>query len=151
MFRAGTMCRIRWRRRARTELGIPFEKIAKAMANFDTARRRFEIKYAAIVSYWSMTMRIIDRIRATLATARSAGRKRVLQCSAASLHPDQGLAPRIWRCFDQADRVVIAVSIGERASHSRDHGNHCRCHFRMSCGVTINRASLASITMLAIC
>ena len=62
-----------------TELGIPFEKIAKSLGNFEHARRRFEIKYA------SERFLLVDdyahhptEIRATLATAKSAGRKRVL-------------------------------------------------------------------------
>src|SRR5207244_10480595 len=62
-----------------TELGIAFEKIAKALAKFRHARRRFEIKYA------SDRFLLVDdyahhptEIRATLATARSTGRNRVL-------------------------------------------------------------------------
>ena len=62
-----------------TELGIPFEKIAKSLGTFRHARRRFEIKYQ------SDRFLLVDdyahhptEIRATLATAKSAGRKRVL-------------------------------------------------------------------------
>src|SRR5213075_3379903 len=62
-----------------TELGIAFEKIAKALPKFRHARRRFEIKYA------SERFLLVDdyahhptEIRATLATARAVGRKRVL-------------------------------------------------------------------------
>ena len=62
-----------------TELGIPFEKIADLLAPFQHARRRFEIKYR------SDRFMLVDdyahhptEIRATLATARDTGRKRVL-------------------------------------------------------------------------
>ncbi len=62
-----------------TELGVPFAKIAKSLGNFRHARRRFEIKYQ------SERFLLVDdyahhptEIRATLATAKSAGRKRVL-------------------------------------------------------------------------
>ena len=62
-----------------TELGMPFAKIAKSLGTFRHARRRFEIKYQ------SDRFLLVDdyahhptEIRATLATARSAGRKRVL-------------------------------------------------------------------------
>src|SRR5439155_1214485 len=60
-----------------SELGIPFEKIAMALAKFRHARRRFEIKYA------SDRFLLVDdyahhptEIRATLATARSTGRRK---------------------------------------------------------------------------
>src|SRR5205814_6949961 len=62
-----------------SELGIPLEKIATALAKFRHARRRFEIKYA------SDRFLLVDdyahhptEIRAMLATARSTGRNRVL-------------------------------------------------------------------------
>ena len=62
-----------------TELGVPFAKIAEALETFRGARRRFEIKYR------SERYMIVDdyghhpsEIRATLATAKNAGRKRVL-------------------------------------------------------------------------
>src|SRR5882762_3497498 len=62
-----------------SELGIAFEKIAKSLAKFEHARRRFEIKYD------SPRFLLVDdyghhptEIRATLKTARSIGRKRVL-------------------------------------------------------------------------
>src|SRR5207237_4612362 len=62
-----------------TELGIPFDKIAKSLAKFQHARRRFEIKYQ------SDRFLLVDdyahhptEIRATIATARCAGRERVL-------------------------------------------------------------------------
>src|SRR5437867_13437950 len=62
-----------------TELGIPFEKIAASLRTIEHARRRFEIKYE------SDRFLLVDdyahhpsEIRATLKTARSTGRKRVL-------------------------------------------------------------------------
>ncbi len=62
-----------------TELGIPFAKVASSLRKFEHARRRFEIKYA------SERFLLVDdyahhptEIRATLKTARSTGRKRVL-------------------------------------------------------------------------
>jgi UDP-N-acetylmuramate--alanine ligase len=92
-----------------TELGIPFEKIAKSLAKFQHARRRFEIKYQ------SDRFLLIDdyahhptEIRATIATARSAGRERVL----AMFQPHRYSRTRALRkefgaAFDDADRVVI--------------------------------------------
>ncbi len=62
-----------------TELGVPFAKIAAALETFRGARRRFEIKYR------SERYMIVDdyghhpsEVKATLATARNTGRKRVL-------------------------------------------------------------------------
>ena len=62
-----------------TELGIPFPKIAEALESFRGARRRFEIKYR------SDRYMIVDdyghhpsEVKATLATAKNTGRKRVL-------------------------------------------------------------------------
>jgi len=91
------------------ELGIPFEKVAKSLGTFRHARRRFEIKYQ------SDRFLLVDdyahhptEIRATLATARSAGRKRVLTMfqphrysRTKALHREFGGA------FDDADHVVI--------------------------------------------
>ena len=92
-----------------TELGIPFDKIAKSLAKFQHARRRFEIKYQ------SDRFLLVDdyahhptEIRATIATARSAGRERVL----AMFQPHRYSRTRALRkefgaAFDDADRVVI--------------------------------------------
>ncbi len=62
-----------------SEIGIPFEKIAEGLASFRGARRRFEIKYR------SNAFLVVDdyahhpsELKATLATARASGRKRVL-------------------------------------------------------------------------
>ncbi|MEY2539788.1 MAG: UDP-N-acetylmuramate--alanine ligase [Verrucomicrobiota bacterium] len=92
------------------ELGVPFEKIAASLRRFEHARRRFEIKYA------SDRFLLVDdyahhptEIRATLKTARSTGRKRVLTMfqphrytRTSALREEFGLA------FDDADRVVVA-------------------------------------------
>src|SRR6266550_1061620 len=92
-----------------TELGIPFEKIAKALAKFRHARRRFEIKYA------SDRFLLVDdyahhptEIRATLATARSTGRNRVLTMFQPHRYTrTKALRQEFGAAFDQADRVVI--------------------------------------------
>lgn len=92
-----------------TELGIAFDKIAKALRNFQHARRRFEIKYA------SERFLLVDdyahhptEIRATLATAKATGRNRVL----AMFQPHrysrtQKLRKEFGRAFDDALRVVV--------------------------------------------
>ena len=92
-----------------TELGIPFEKIAKALPKFRHARRRFEIKYA------SDRFLLVDdyahhptEIRATLATARSTGRNRVLTMFQPHRYTrTKALRQEFGAAFDQADRVVI--------------------------------------------
>ncbi len=92
-----------------TELDIPFDKIAKSLAKFQHARRRFEIKYQ------SDRFLLVDdyahhptEIRATIATARWVGRERVL----AMFQPHRYSRTRALRkefgaAFDDADRVVI--------------------------------------------
>ncbi|PYJ11102.1 MAG: UDP-N-acetylenolpyruvoylglucosamine reductase [Verrucomicrobia bacterium] len=92
-----------------TELGIPFEKIAASLRRFEHARRRFEIKYQ------SDRFMLVDdyahhptEIRATLATAKSAGRNRVL----AMFQPHRysrtsALRHEFGRAFDHADRIVV--------------------------------------------
>ncbi|MFL6542837.1 MAG: UDP-N-acetylmuramate--L-alanine ligase, partial [Chthoniobacterales bacterium] len=92
-----------------TELGVPFDKIAKSLRNFQHARRRFEIKYA------SERFLLVDdyahhptEIRATLATAKAAGRNRVL----AMFQPHRYsrtkvLRKEFGRAFDDALRVVV--------------------------------------------
>ncbi len=92
-----------------TELGVPFEKIARSLAKFQHARRRFEIKYA------SPRFLLVDdyahhptEIRATLATARSAGRKRVLTMFQPHRYSrTKALCCEFGSAFDDADRVVI--------------------------------------------
>ncbi|MEO5718797.1 MAG: UDP-N-acetylmuramate--L-alanine ligase [Chthoniobacterales bacterium] len=92
-----------------TELGIPFEKIAKSLGTFRHARRRFEIKYQ------SERFLLVDdyahhptEIRATLATARSAGRKRVLTMFQPHRYSrTKALQHEFGAAFDDADQVVI--------------------------------------------
>jgi UDP-N-acetylmuramate--L-alanine ligase/UDP-N-acetylenolpyruvoylglucosamine reductase len=92
-----------------TELGVPFEKIAASLRQFQHARRRFEIKYA------SERFLLVDdyahhptEIRATLATAKSARRNRVL----AMFQPHrysrtQALRKEFGSAFDDADHVYV--------------------------------------------
>jgi UDP-N-acetylmuramate--alanine ligase len=91
------------------ELGIPFEKIAKSLGTFRHARRRFEIKYQ------SERFLLVDdyahhptEIRATLATAKSAGRKRVLTMFQPHRYSrTKALRFEFGGAFDDADHVVI--------------------------------------------
>ena len=92
-----------------TELGIPFAKVVASLRKFEHARRRFEIKYS------SDRFLLVDdyahhptEIRATLATAKSAGRNRVL----AMFQPHRysrtkALRKEFGRAFADADRVVV--------------------------------------------
>jgi UDP-N-acetylmuramate--L-alanine ligase/UDP-N-acetylenolpyruvoylglucosamine reductase len=92
-----------------TELGVPFEKIARSLGTFRHARRRFEIKYE------SDRFLLVDdyahhptEIRATLATARSAGRKRVLTMFQPHRYSrTKALRNQFGGAFDDADHVVI--------------------------------------------
>jgi UDP-N-acetylmuramate--alanine ligase len=92
-----------------TELGVPFDKIAASLRKFEHARRRFEIKYA------SDRFLLVDdyahhptEIRATLQTARSAGRKRVLTMFQPHRYSrTKALRKEFGRAFDDADRVVV--------------------------------------------
>ncbi|MGI8437450.1 MAG: UDP-N-acetylmuramate--L-alanine ligase, partial [Chthoniobacterales bacterium] len=93
-----------------TELGLPFDKIAASLRNFQHARRRFEIKYS------SERFLLVDdyahhptEIRATLATAKSAGRNRIL----AMFQPHRysrtkALRKEFGAAFDAADRVWVS-------------------------------------------
>jgi UDP-N-acetylmuramate--L-alanine ligase/UDP-N-acetylenolpyruvoylglucosamine reductase len=97
-----------------TELGVGFDKIAKALTKFQHARRRFEIKYD------SPRFLLVDdyghhptEIKATLKTARSAGRKRVLTMFQPHRYSrTQLLRKEFGRAFDNADRVVITDVYG---------------------------------------
>jgi UDP-N-acetylmuramate--L-alanine ligase/UDP-N-acetylenolpyruvoylglucosamine reductase len=92
-----------------TELGIPFEKIAASLRKFEHARRRFEIKYA------SDRFLLVDdyahhptEIRATLETARSTGRKRVLTMFQPHRYSrTKALCQEFGSAFDDADHVVV--------------------------------------------
>jgi UDP-N-acetylmuramate--L-alanine ligase/UDP-N-acetylenolpyruvoylglucosamine reductase len=92
-----------------TELGIPFEKVATSLGRFQHARRRFEIKYQ------SDRFLLVDdyahhptEISATLATAKSAGRSRVLTMFQPHRYSrTKALRREFGRAFDNADRVVV--------------------------------------------
>jgi UDP-N-acetylmuramate--L-alanine ligase/UDP-N-acetylenolpyruvoylglucosamine reductase len=92
-----------------SELGVSFEKIARSLGTFRHARRRFEIKYQ------SDRFLLVDdyahhptEIRATLATARSAGRKRVLTMFQPHRYSrTQALRSEFGRAFDDADHVIV--------------------------------------------
>jgi UDP-N-acetylmuramate--alanine ligase len=92
-----------------SELGIPFEKIAKSLAKFEHARRRFEIKYD------SPRFLLVDdyghhptEIRATLKTAKSVGRKRVLTMFQPHRYSrTKALRKEFGLAFDDADHVVV--------------------------------------------
>src|SRR5216110_2152812 len=101
-----------------TELGVPFEKIAKSLTKFQHARRRFEIKYD------SPRFLLVDdyghhptEIKATLKTARSVGRKRVLTMFQPHRYSrTKALRKEFGHAFDQADRVVITDVYGSNES-----------------------------------
>ena len=92
-----------------SELGIPFEKVVTSLGRFQHARRRFEIKYQ------SDRFLLVDdyahhptEISATLATARSAGRKRVVTMFQPHRYSrTQALRREFGRAFDNADQVVV--------------------------------------------
>lgn len=92
-----------------TELGISFEKVAKSLGTFRHARRRFEIKYQ------SDRFLLVDdyahhptEIRATLATAKSAGRKRVLTMFQPHRYSrTKALRREFGAAFDDADHVFV--------------------------------------------
>ena len=93
-----------------TELGVPFSKIAAALETFRGARRRFEIKYR------SERYMIVDdyghhpsEVKATLATARNTGRKRVLCMFQPHRYSrTQKLKDEFGRAFHDADVAMIA-------------------------------------------
>src|ERR1700724_910321 len=101
-----------------TELGVPFEKIAKSLTKFQHARRRFEIKYD------SPRFLLVDdyghhptEINATLKTAKSVGRKRVLTMFQPHRYSrTKALRKEFGRAFDQADRVVVTDVYGPNKS-----------------------------------
>jgi len=91
------------------EIGIPFEKVVTSLGRFQHARRRFEIKYQ------SERFLLVDdyahhptEISATLATARAAGRKRILTMFQPHRYSrTKALRREFGRAFDHADQVVI--------------------------------------------
>src|SRR5881398_2083048 len=101
-----------------SELSVPFEKIAKSLTKFQHARRRFEIKYD------SPRFLLVDdyghhptEIKATLKTAKSVGRKRVLTMFQPHRYSrTKALRKEFGHAFDQADRVVITDVYGSNES-----------------------------------
>ena len=97
-----------------SELGVAFEKIAKSLAKFEHARRRFEIKYD------SPRFLLVDdyghhptEIRATLKAARSVGRKRVLTMFQPHRYSRTKALQKEFGCaFDDADRAVVTDVYG---------------------------------------
>jgi UDP-N-acetylmuramate--alanine ligase len=93
-----------------TELGVPFPKIAAALESFRGARRRFEIKHR------SERFMVVDdyghhpsEIRATLATARGTGRKRILTIFQPHRYTrTQALRDDFGRAFEDTDVLVVA-------------------------------------------
>ncbi|MEQ1854365.1 MAG: UDP-N-acetylmuramate--L-alanine ligase, partial [Chthoniobacteraceae bacterium] len=93
-----------------TELGVPFPKIAAALESFRGARRRFEIKHR------SERFMVVDdyghhpsEIRATLATARGTGRKRILTMFQPHRYTrTQALRDEFGRAFEDTDVLVVA-------------------------------------------
>ncbi|MBA2242611.1 MAG: UDP-N-acetylmuramate--L-alanine ligase [Chthoniobacterales bacterium] len=93
-----------------TELGIPFAQVATSLRHFEHARRRFEIKYA------SERFLLVDdyahhptEIRATLATARSTGRNRVLTMFQPHRYSrTKALRKEFGTAFDDSDQVFVA-------------------------------------------
>jgi UDP-N-acetylmuramate--L-alanine ligase/UDP-N-acetylenolpyruvoylglucosamine reductase len=92
-----------------SELSIPFDKITASLRKFEHARRRFEIKYA------SDRFLLVDdyahhptEIRATLSTAKSIGRRRlVTMFQPHRFSRTKALSREFGSAFDGADRVVI--------------------------------------------
>src|SRR5438132_1412420 len=92
-----------------SELAVPFDKIAASLRKFEHARRRFEIKYA------SDRFLLVDdyahhptEIRATLRTAKSIRRNRVLTMFQPHRYTrTKALRQEFGAAFDQADHVVI--------------------------------------------
>src|SRR5713226_23203 len=101
-----------------SELGVPFEKIAKSLTKFQHARRRFEIKYD------SPRFLLVDdyghhptEVKATLKTAKSIERKRLLTMFQPHRYSrTKALRKEFGRAFDQADRVVITDVYGSNES-----------------------------------
>ncbi|HEY3661189.1 MAG TPA: UDP-N-acetylmuramate dehydrogenase, partial [Candidatus Udaeobacter sp.] len=92
-----------------SELSIPFDKITASLQKFEHARRRFEIKYA------SDRFLLVDdyahhptEIRATLRTAKSIGRRRlVTMFQPHRFSRTKALCRQFGSAFDDANRVVI--------------------------------------------
>ena len=92
-----------------SELSLPFDKITASLQKFEHARRRFEIKYA------SDRFLLVDdyahhptEIRATLSTAKSIGRRRLVTIfQPHRFSRTKALCREFGSAFHDADRVVI--------------------------------------------
>ena len=92
-----------------SELAIPFDKVTASLQKFEHARRRFEIKYA------SERFLLVDdyahhptEIRATLRTAKSIGRRRLITMfQPHRFSRTKALCREFGGAFEDADRVVI--------------------------------------------
>jgi len=147
----------RWIIALATELGIPFEKIAKALPNFGTRAGVSKSNMA------SDRFLLVDDLCASSNRNSGHPRRRAFDwaqsradnVSAASLHPNQGIATGIWRCLRSGrSRCYHRRLSGERAAHSRDQrANHWPTPFSAHGhrGVTYHRVSLTSITTSATC
>ena len=93
-----------------TELGVPFERVAAALESFRGARRRFEIKHR------SEQYLLVDdyghhptEVRATLATARGTGRRRVTVLFQPHRYTrTQALRREFGHAFADADTLLVA-------------------------------------------
>lgn len=93
-----------------TELGVPFAKISAALESFRGAKRRFEIKYRS-----ERYMFVDDyghhptEIRATLASAKGTGRKRIITLFQPHRYTrTQALREEFGRAFEDAGMVWVA-------------------------------------------
>jgi UDP-N-acetylmuramate--alanine ligase len=92
-----------------SELSVAFDKITASLGQFEHARRRFEIKYA------SERFLLVDdyahhptEIRATLSTAKSVGRRRlVTMFQPHRFSRTKALSRDFGSAFDDSDRVVV--------------------------------------------
>lgn len=93
-----------------SELGVPFPKIAEALASFRGARRRFDIKYR------SESYLVVDdyahhpsEIRATLATARNGSHRRTVVLFQPHRYTRTvKLRDEFGAAFDDAQHVLLA-------------------------------------------
>ena len=91
-----------------TELGVPFARIAEALESFRGARRRFEIKHR------SEHYMVVDdyahhpsEVRATLATARHAGRRVIAMFQPHRYTRTQALKEEFGRSFHDAGAAFV--------------------------------------------
>lgn len=93
-----------------SEMGLPFDRVAEALAGFRGARRRFEIRHHSARNL------VVDdyghhptEIAATIATARTGDWQRVLVMFQPHRYTrTQALREEFGRAFDLADAVIVA-------------------------------------------